>query len=198
MESFKAAIRNGEKTAVIIDGSNLFGVVKQLTFNVDYKKLYDIFSESCDLFRIYYVTAILETDKDDNPNPLTPLLDWLAYNRYMTITKAAKQIKYTRDGKDFERTKGNVDVEIAILIAKLSDHVDHIVLCSGDGDFVSAVQFAQENGTRVSILHSIKTQIVMMSDELRRQADAFIELEEMKHSIRTEDKPREVVINNAQ
>ena len=59
---------------------------------------------------------------------------------------------------------------------EMAEHLDHIVLFSGDGDFRSLVEAVQRKGVRVSVISTITTQPPMIADELRRQADEFIDL----------------------
>jgi uncharacterized LabA/DUF88 family protein len=63
---------------------------------------------------------------------------------------------------------------------ELAPHVDHIVLFSGDGDFRPLVEALQRKGVRVSVVSTIRSQPPMIADELRRQADNFIELDELR------------------
>jgi uncharacterized LabA/DUF88 family protein len=62
-------------------------------------------------------------------------------------------------------------------------HVDHIVLFSGDGDFRPLVEALQRMGVRVSVVSTVRTQPSMIADELRRQADNFIELDDLREVI---------------
>ena len=66
---------------------------------------------------------------------------------------------------------------------ELAPHVDHIVLFSGDGDFRPLIESVQRNGVRVSVVSTIRSNPPMISDELRRQADNFIELDELRDVI---------------
>ena len=162
-----------ERIAILIDGSNLHSTAKTLDFDIDYRKLLDLFRGKGRLIRANYYTAILETVEF---SPIRPLMDWLDYNGYHVISKPARE--YTdRDGR--RRIKGNMDVEIVIDMLSISDHVDHILLFSGDGDFRAAIRAVQAKGTRVTVVSTLKSKPPMLSDELRRQADALIELTEM-------------------
>jgi uncharacterized LabA/DUF88 family protein len=51
-----------------------------------------------------------------------------------------------------------------------------MVLFSGDGDFRSLVEAVQRRGVRVAVVSTITTQPPMVADELRRQADEFVDL----------------------
>jgi uncharacterized LabA/DUF88 family protein len=66
---------------------------------------------------------------------------------------------------------------------EMADRLDHVVLFSGDGDFRRLVEAVQRKGVRVSIVSSIRTQPPMIADELRRQADNFIELQDLMPQI---------------
>jgi len=166
-----------ERIALFIDGANLYSTVKTLDFDIDYKKFLDLFKEKGRLVCARYYTAVLE---HDDFSSIQPLIDWLDYNGYTVVTKPAKE--YTdRDGR--RRTKGNVDVEMAIDILELSDHVDHILLVSGDGDFRALLRAVQRKGVRVTVISTSRSKPPMLSDELKRQADAIIELTDLERII---------------
>ena len=160
-----------DRIALFIDGANLYSAAKALNFDIDYKKLLDEFRKRGVLVRAYYYTAIIE---DQDYSPLRPLVDWLDYNGFTMVTKAAK--RYTEYATGLTRTKGNMDIEIAVDMMEICGHVDHIVLFSGDGDFRRLVEAVQRKGVRVTVVPTVKSQPPMASDDLRRQADTFVDL----------------------
>ncbi|MBF0611400.1 MAG: NYN domain-containing protein [Magnetococcales bacterium] len=167
-----------EKVAVFIDGSNLYAAIRSLGFDFDYKKLLDYFQARCNLLRAYYYTAL--GDEQDY-SPIRPLVDWLAYNGYTVITKPIKE--YVDPVTGNRRTKGNMDIEISVGMLSMTPYYDHAVLFSGDGDFRSVVEAVQQRGKRVTVISSLLTQPPMIADELRRQADDFIELNSLRDSL---------------
>ena len=162
-----------ETLAIFIDGSNLFATAKTLNFDIDYSNLRNFFAKRSRLLRANYYTALIE---DAEYSPLRPLVDWLDYNGYTMITKPTKEFT---DSKGERKIKGNMDMELAIDMMGMAEHVDHMVLFSGDGDFRRLVEAVQRKGVRVSVVSSTKTNPPMVADELRRQADSFIELSQM-------------------
>ncbi len=162
-----------ERIALFIDGSNLYSTGKTLDFDIDYKKMLDLFRGKGRLLRANYYTALLE---HDDYSPIRPLMDWLDYNGYHVITKPAREFT-DRDGR--RRIKGNMDMEIAVDMIDMAPHVDHMLLMSGDGDFRAVLNAVQKKGVRVSVISTMNSKPPMLSDELRRQADAFIELSDM-------------------
>jgi uncharacterized LabA/DUF88 family protein len=162
-----------DRTAIFIDGANLYSAARSLQFDIDYKKLLVEFRSRTRLIRACYYTALLE---DQEFSPLRPLVDWLDYNGYALITKAAKE--YT-DHAGRRRVKGDMDVEIAVGMLELAPHIDHAILFSGDGDFTALVAAVQRKGVRVSVASTTRSSPPMVSDDLRRQADAFLELAEL-------------------
>jgi uncharacterized LabA/DUF88 family protein len=129
------------------------------------------------LLRAFYYTALLE---NDDYSPIRPLVDWLHYNGFTMVTKPAKE--YT-DSQGRRKVKGNMDIELTVDAMELAPRVDHIVLFSGDGDFRPLVESLQRQGVRVSVVSTIRSQPPMIADELRRQADNFIELDELRDVI---------------
>ncbi|APE42263.1 NYN domain-containing protein [Sulfitobacter alexandrii] len=166
-----------ERLALFIDGSNLYAAAKTLGFDIDYKLLRAEFMRRGKLLRAFYYTALLENDEY---SPIRPLVDWLNYNGFSMVTKPAKE--YT-DSMGRRKVKGNMDIELAVDAMELAPRVDHIVIFSGDGDFRPLVESLQRQGVRVSVVSTIRSQPPMISDDLRRQADNFIELEDLREVI---------------
>jgi uncharacterized LabA/DUF88 family protein len=166
-----------ERVSLFIDGANLHAAARALGFDIDYKRLLKHFQEQCHLIRAFYYTALVE---DQEYSPLRPLVDWLDYNGFTMVTKPTKE--YT-DSMGRRKIKGNMDIELAIDVLEMASHLDHVVLFSGDGDFRRLVEAVQRKGVRVSVVSTIRSQPPMVADELRRQADNFIELEELSQLI---------------
>ena len=162
-----------DKIALFIDGANLYSAAKGLNFYIDYKKFLDEFRTRGVLIRAYYYTALVE---NDDYSPIRPLVDWLDYNGFTVVTKPARDYI---DAAGRKRWRGDMDVEIAVDMMELAEVADHIVLCSGDGDFRAAVEAVQRKGVRVTVLSTVKSQPPMASDDLRRQADAFVDLADL-------------------
>ena len=172
-----------ERLALFIDGANLHAASKGLGFDIDYKLLRQEFARRGRLVRASYYTAILENEEY---SPIRPLVDWLQYNGFTLVTKPAREFV---DSQGRRRVKGNMDIELAVDALTLADRIDHAVLFSGDGDFRALTEALQKRGVRVSVCSSIRSSPPMIADELRRQADNFIELEELRGVIGRE--PRE-------
>jgi len=158
------------RLALFIDGANLYATAKSLGFDIDYKRLLKEFQSRGVLIRAYYYTALVE---EQEYSSIRPLIDWLDYNGYAVVTKAAKEFI---DSTGRRKVKGNMDIELAVTAMEIADHVDQIVLFSGDGDFRFLVEALQRKGVRVLVISTIATQPPMVADELRRQADEFIDL----------------------
>ncbi len=166
-----------EKIALFIDGANLYATAKSLGFDIDYKRLLKEFQTKGRLVRAFYYTALVE---DQEYSSIRPLIDWLDYNGYAVVTKPAKEFV---DSLGRRKVKGNMDIELAVGAMDMAAHVDHIVLFSGDGDFRSLVEALQRRGVRVSVVSTITTQPPMVADELRRQADEFIDLVQLSGKV---------------
>jgi NYN domain len=76
-----------------------------------------------------------------------------------------------------------MDIELAVDAMELAKHVDQIVLFSGDGDFRSLVEAVQRRGVLVTVVSTISSHPPMIADELRRQADVFIDLAALRSKI---------------
>jgi uncharacterized LabA/DUF88 family protein len=165
------------RIALFIDGPNLFATAKALGLDIDYKRLLNTFQSRGTLVRAFYYTAIFE---DQEHVAIMPSIDWLDYNGYTVVTKATKEFT---DASGRRKVKGNMDIELAVDAMEMSEHVDEMVLFSGDGDFRSLVEAIQRRGVRVTVVSTISTQPPMVADELRRQADVFLDLRELQPRI---------------
>ena len=165
---------DNERTALFIDGSNVYAAARALNFDIDYKKLLAEFRSQTRIVRAFYYTALVE---DQEYSPIRPLVDWLDYNGYTMITKPTKEFT---DSMGRRKIKGNMDIEIAVDALEMAEHLDHIVLFSGDGDFRRLVEALQRKGVRVTVISTVKSQPPMIADELRRQADSFLDLVDLQ------------------
>ena len=163
--------------ALFIDGANLHAATRTLGFDVDYKRLLQEFQSRGTLLRAFYYSAIIE---DQETSPIRPLIDWLDYSGYTVVTKPAKAYD---DGEGRRKFKRNMNVEISVDAMELAEKVDQIVLFSGDGNFRPLVEAIQRRGVRVTVVSSNASQPPMIADELRRQADVFTDLIELKPKI---------------
>ena len=166
-----------DKIALFIDGANLYATAKALGFDIDYKRLLREFQSRGYLLRAFYYTAVIE---DQEYSSIRPLIDWLDYNGYSVVTKATKEFV---DQTGRRKVKGNMDIELAVDAMEIAEHIDQMVLFSGDGDFRSLVASLQRRGVHVTVASTVSTQPPMVADELRRQADVFLDIVELQPKI---------------
>jgi uncharacterized LabA/DUF88 family protein len=165
------------KMALFIDGYNLHHTARELGFDVDFKRLTEEFAKRGNVLRSYFYTTISEGAENVS---IRALVDWLDYNRFTVRTKATNRID---DDEGRRKNKRNIGVDLTVDALEIAKHVDHVVLFSGDGDFCPLVQTVQSYGRRVTVVSSIRTRPPMIADELRRQADDFLELNDLKPQI---------------
>ena len=171
-----------ERIALFIDGPNLYSAARSLGFDIDYKNLLNVFRDKGTLVRAFYYTALVE---DQEYSPIRPLIDWLDYNGYTMVTKPAKE---HTDASGRRKIKGNMDIELAVDMMEIAPHIDHAVLFSGDGDFRRVVEALQRRGVRVTVVSTFRANPPMVADELRRQADTFVELQDITKFIARESR----------
>ena len=168
---------NKDRIAVFIDGANLYATAKALEFDIDYKKLLSLFKAKATLVRAYYYTVLIE---DQEYSPIRPLVDWLDYNGYTLVTKPAKE--YT-DSSGRRRVRNSIDVELAVDVMEMASKVDHVVLLTGDGGYRRLIEAVQRQGTRVTVISTVSVSPPMAADEIRRQADNFVDLASLRDEI---------------
>lgn len=177
--------RSLNKTALFIDGAHLHAAAKALGFAIDYKRLLMEFRGRGEFLRAFYYASIVE---DLEYSPIRPLTDWLDYNGYHVVTTIAKEFT---DASGRRKTKGNMPLELVVDAMELAEHINEMVLFSGDGDLRSLVGAVQRRGVRVTVVSTLAGQPSMVASELRRQADVFTDLSELRPKIARPPMPRE-------
>ncbi len=178
-----------EKVALFIDGANISNTCKLLNFEVDYAKLLAYFEARYRIIRSYYYTALIE----ENGNiQRQPMVDWLSYHRFTVRTKKAKV--YTNDDTGERRVKGNMDMELAVDMVKTASLVDRIILFTGDGDFSCLVEYLQStHAVQVTVVSTIQSRPPMISDELRKQCDEYLDINNIRGEVCKDYNPRRAV-----
>ena len=166
-----------DRVALFIDGSNLYAAARGLGFDIDYKQLLEVFKQKGRLVRAFYYTALLE---DHEYSPIRPLVDWLDYNGYTMITKPAKEFT---DPSGQLKIKGNMDIELCVDMIEMAENINHAIVFYGDGDFRRVVESVQRKGVYVTVVSTTHSNPSMIADELRRQADDFIDLKTIRSKI---------------
>ncbi|MFM7084655.1 MAG: NYN domain-containing protein [Hyphomicrobium sp.] len=181
---------SNERVALFIDGANLYATSKALGFDIDYRRLLSFFRNKCNLIRAHYYTALVE---EHEYSSIRPLIDWLDYNGYCIITKLTKEVT---DVSGRRKVKGNIDIDLTVDAMRLCDSLDHLFIFSGDGDFRPLICALQQKGKRVSVVSTLQTQQPMIADELRRQADQFIDLSDLEIALGREADGRGTLRDN--
>ena len=166
--------KKGVKSLALIDGANIQKAFYAIGQRADWAKIRDWLEGNFDMLRLNYYTALRE--EDDGEIKLHPLVNWLGFNGYSVVSKPAK--RYTDNG--VERTKGNMDIELATDMLMLSSFVSQIFLFSGDADFSYVVREVQKRGVRVVAICTVRGNgSSLIADDLRKQCDGFIDIAEM-------------------
>jgi uncharacterized LabA/DUF88 family protein len=163
------------RIALFIDGANLHATSRTLGFDIDYKRLLAEFGSRGVVLRAFYYSAM-----DPELSSLRPLLDWLDYNGYTVVTRPSRESVDASGGRRF---KGNLEVDLAVDAMELAGHIDEMILFSGDGDFRPLIEAVQRRGVRVTVVSTASSKPAIVADELRRQADDFIDLAKLRARI---------------
>ena len=167
-----------ERIALFIDGANLYATAKALGFDIDYKRLLALFRTQGSAGAGALLPALAE---DQEYSSIRPLVDWLDYNGYTMVTKPTKE--FTDALRAAQDQRATWTSSCASMPCALVDRLDHVVLFTGDGDFRALVAALQQRGRRVSVISTLQTQPPMVADELRRQADQFIDLADLEDQV---------------
>lgn len=157
-----------DKVAIFIDGGSTYAAAKSLNIDIDYKCLPAAICPKAKVVRAAYYTVAVE--RPDEFRPMQSLLDFLSYNGFIVT---AREVREYEGGR---RERGSIAVDLALDALELSAHVDHVFILTGDLDFLPLIEGIQRRGRRVTIVSTVNA----CADELRRQADTFIDLVDIK------------------
>lgn len=167
------------ETSILVDGANIGTTTSELNFEIDYKKLYNLFRKRCNAYTVWYFNGYNE-DEDQN-GPTQKKLTWMDHNNIRVVSKPIKRIM-TQSGKIFN--KANMDVEITITALEHCRHARHIILMTGDGDFRYLVETLQRRDIIVTVISTESPEVTGLSYDLRKQADNFIDLVAIRDHIK--------------
>jgi len=159
-------IHRNQRVAILADAQNLYHTAQSLySRNIDYSALLEKAVQDRRLTR-----AIAYVIRADSPEEES-FFDALTNIGFET---KIKDIKTFQDGSK----KADWDVGMSLDAVTLADHVDTIVLCTGDGDFSRLCSHLRHEGVRVEVMGFQQS----TSEELVESADAFVDLDERTES----------------
>lgn len=163
-----------ERVAFFVDGANFYQTARNLNVDIDYRRMLTSFVGDAYLLRAHYYTAMAD---DQEFSSLRPLIDWLDYNGFQITTKPMRE--FTDNSGQRRRVRPSLDVDLTVDAMTLADSINHLVLFSGDGNYLALVEALQKKGVKVTVVSSLKTTPSMVSDDLRRTADHFLDLADL-------------------
>ncbi len=155
-------IHPDQRVAVLADSQNLYHTAhSDYSRNIDYEGLLTEAVAGRELTR-----AIAYVIRADAPNE-EDFFDALVEIGFETKIKA---IKTFGDGSK----KADWDVGMSLDAVTLADHVDTVVLCTGDGDFSRLCSHLRHEGVRVEVMafgSSTAEELIDATDEFTDLAD---------------------------
>ncbi len=151
------------RTIVIVDYGNVEKWKRSLQWKVDIRKLALLIKHLSVgrqfLRRFYYGADYGEHEKSVTLSQWSSsVFDRADMNRFEVIQKRVKYIRTQNNPYGYEK-KCDLDVEMAVDLIKEQDNYDTIVLFSGDGDLMYAVQYLHETYNKHCIVFSARGHI---------------------------------------
>ncbi len=153
---------SGQRVGVLIDVQNLYYSAKNIyRAKVNFREILKTAVSNRNLIRVF---AYVVRTKTNEEKPF-----------FEALTKLGIETR-VRDLQEFYggQKKADWDVGIVIDAVRLAPSVDVLVLVSGDGDFVSLVEYLKNQGKRVEVMAFGRS----ASSRLKEAADEFVDLGE--------------------
>ena len=159
-------VHPAQRVAVLVDAQNLYHTAQSIySRNIDYDELLDAGVAGRELTRA--IAYVIRADSEDEERFFEALVD-IGFETKM------KPIQEYADGTK----KADWDVGMSLDAVTLADHVDAIVLCTGDGDFTRLCSHLRHEGVRVEVMAFRQS----TAESLIEAADAFVDLDETEES----------------
>ncbi|ESP88881.1 LabA-like NYN domain-containing protein [Candidatus Halobonum tyrrellensis] len=159
-------IHPGQRVAVLADSQNLYHSAHSVySRNIDYSAMLDKAVQERELIRA--IAYVIRADSPDEESFFEALRD-------IGFETKIKDIKTFGDGSK----KADWDVGISLDAVTLADHIDTLVLCSGDGDFSRLCSHLRHEGVRIEVMSFESS----TASELKREADAFLDMGEREET----------------
>jgi uncharacterized LabA/DUF88 family protein len=168
-----------QRTAIFIDGAETIATCEALGFNIDFRRLRQLFQSKSRLQLAAFYTLRSNSSEETADKSLA---GWLSYNGYAVFTKPARDV----GGVVQSGMANSIAVDLAVDALSHSSRLDHIILFSPLADFRYLVESLQKEGLNVTVVSSRKAGENSVSDELTRQSDQFIELADIESEISLE------------
>ena len=155
-------VHPSQRVAVLADSQNLYHSAQSMySRNIDYAALLEEAVDGRELTRA--IAYVIRANSPEEESFFEALQD-------IGFETQIKDIRTFPDGTK----KADWDVGLSLDAVTLANHVDAIVLCTGDGDFARLCSHLEHEGVRVeTICFSGST-----ADELRERADDFTDMSE--------------------
>lgn len=151
---------SGQRVGVLIDVQNLYHSAKNIyNARTNFKEILKTAISNRSLIRAF---AYVISTKTGEEKPFFEALIKLG------IETRVKELQEFYGGQK----KADWDVGIVIDAIRIAPSVDTLVLVSGDGDFISLVEYLKNQGKRVEVIAFGKSS----SSKLREVCDEFIDL----------------------
>jgi len=173
-----------DRVAIFIDGENIHYSAKHLNMRMDYLKLCKILAGSRRLVRSYFYTAVSNQSEGK-----IDFINFLKLNGFKVVTR---EVKSFSEGDGATRSVRNaLDMQMALDVIEMSEHLDTVVLCTGDGDFRPLVDALVRKGKHVEVCGLRE----MTSTDLIAGSDVYIDLDSLKNQVALEQLTQREVRN---
>jgi uncharacterized LabA/DUF88 family protein len=159
-------IHAGQRVAMLADAQNLYHTAQSLySRNIDYSALLEKGVQDRELTRA--IAYVIRADAPEEESFFEALTD-------IGFETKIKRIKTFADGSK----KADWDIGMALDAVTLANHVDTIVLCTGDGDFSRLCSHLRHEGVRVEVMGFAESS----ADELVEASDAFVDMSDREET----------------
>ena len=171
-----------KRVAVFIDGNNFYFGLRKLygknrgLKNFDFERFVKFLAGKDDVVAIYYYNALL--DKENNPQKYESQKEFFEKlkqipNFHLVLCKLLKRNITGTDKFYYIIKEDDINMAVDMVENACDNNFDMAILVSGDGDFISLVEYLKNQGKRVEVLSFGKT----TSLKLKEAADEFIDLD---------------------
>jgi len=172
-----------QRVALFVDGANMFYAQRDNGWFIDFRSVYQMFTDNREKAAAYYFTATPHMADPEKVRSYRRFRTALQSMGFSVVDKEVTVISNPSAG--VVKVKGNLDIELVFRILTEKDTYDEAVLMGGDSDYVPIVSHLRALGKTVTIVGRRES----VSNSLINVANKFVDLNSIRDRVERERLP---------
>lgn len=174
-----------QRVGLFVDGANMFYAQRENGWFIDFRSVYQYFTDNKEKAVAYYFTAAPSAADPERVRNYRRFRTALQAIGFSVVDKEVRVISSPTAG--VVKVKGNLDIELVFRMLTEKDAFDEVVLLGGDTDYIPIISHLRALGKTVIVVGRRES----VSNDLVNVANRFIDLNTIRDRIEKTPKSQE-------